>query len=132
MQLGTNVEHTAIEPRVVAALREQRARFERAFSGFDAADWGAPTRCDAWNAQQVVIHVCGASTACARVLRGGPDESVAPNFDPNTTPRLHVDSRAGESPDVTLDYWDYQARVTYDPSPGVDPSSFLPSWLHPR
>ena len=101
--LGTELELPAIEAPMVAALHEQRSRFEKQFAGFSDADWHAPTRCTAWDVQQVLIHICGANVACVRVLRG-QDETVGENFNPNRSPGLYVDSRAGEPTAATLDH----------------------------
>ena len=105
LQLGTALELDGFDATLLDAMTSQRARMEKEFDGFTAADWSAPTRCTEWNPQQTLIHVCGANLATTRVLRSGPDEKVAENFDPNSSPGKYVEMRGSDTPQETLDHF---------------------------
>jgi hypothetical protein len=103
LQLGTALELDGFDATLLDALTSQRSRMEKTFTGFDG--WSGSTRCSAWNAQQTLIHVCGANRACVRVLRGSDDEKVEENFDPNSSPGKYVEMRSGDTPQDTLDHF---------------------------
>ena len=99
--LGTGIDGAPIEVLVLDGLRAQRLRLLGRMRAATDEEWRAPTRCTEWNAQEVVLHLCGANDALRSALS---DERavVSPDFDPRTTPNLYVDLHKAETPADSL------------------------------
>jgi uncharacterized protein (TIGR03083 family) len=111
--IGSMLEHDAIEDRVVDAFVGQRVRTLAAARALDADEWTGPSRCSAWTAHQLLLHVLGATAACRTTLTGERDV-FAGGFDPNSGPASFVDARTGEPVATTLDDLEREIARTAD------------------
>ena len=82
---GRRVGATSILSACSTCSSSRRRRFVAVLDGFGPDDWGVPTRCAAWSAQDVVRHLCDANAIIAGTVAHNLD--VAAGFDPRTTPR---------------------------------------------
>jgi uncharacterized protein (TIGR03083 family) len=71
----------------------QRHRLIEVLSGFDEDDWDHPTRCEAWTARDVIVHLDSTnafwSHSIAAGRRGEPSRALA-HFDPVASPAAMV------------------------------------------
>jgi uncharacterized protein (TIGR03083 family) len=100
-EIGTTISCRAIQPLLVVALRSQRTRLLAALRDASENRWQHPTRCERWNVQQVVLHVCGANDALC-MLMTGEIPALEEDFDPRTSPHRYVELHASESTSATL------------------------------
>jgi uncharacterized protein (TIGR03083 family) len=107
------LEHDAVEDLVVAAFRDQRDRFLATSRTLETGEWTRPSRCSAWTAHDLLIHVLGATEACRTTLTGERDV-FAGGFDPNSGPSSFVDRRRGEPVAKTLDDLEAEFRGATD------------------
>jgi uncharacterized protein (TIGR03083 family) len=151
--LGPRIDMRAAEPLVVEAFVTQRHRFLATARALSPEQWATSTRCSEWDAQELVLHVLGATNACRTTLTG--ERSVfGGSFDPNSSPNTFVQRRAGEPVAATLDDLDeeiVQAGAAIeviraqDPAPRVTAvwgedvdwrlfvtHMFWDSWIHER
>jgi uncharacterized protein (TIGR03083 family) len=103
--------HDEAEAQIVAAYRGQHERVLATARSLDAAEWARPSRCSAWTAHQLLIHLLGATGACRTTLTGERDV-FAGGFDPNSGPATFVERRAGEPVAVTLDDLEAESAAT--------------------
>lgn len=101
LTIGSMLGHDDVEERVVAAFLDQRARILATAGTIDTDEWNRPSRCSAWTAHQLLLHVLGATAACRMTLTG-EREVFAGGFDPNSGPASFVDRRTGEPVAQTL------------------------------
>jgi uncharacterized protein (TIGR03083 family) len=101
LTIGSMLQHDDVEELVVAAFLAQRERFLSTARTLDPDEWNRPSRCSAWTAHQLLIHVLGATAACRTTLTGERDV-FAGGFDPNSGPKSFVDRRTGEPTATTL------------------------------
>jgi uncharacterized protein (TIGR03083 family) len=86
-------------------FRRHRARFLGALAGLSDDEWAATTRCDEWNAKDVVHHLVSADEFWALTLqgRGQPEPTTyLRGFDPTTSPAAFIAPRRGAAPDEAL------------------------------
>jgi uncharacterized protein (TIGR03083 family) len=107
------LEHDAAEARIVAAYRDQHERVLATARTLDAGEWEQPSRCSAWTAHELLIHLLGATGACRTTLTG-EREVFAGGFDPNSGPASFVDLRRGEPVTRTLDDLEAETAATAD------------------
>ena len=104
-------------------LLRQRRRFARVLEGLDAAQWAAPTRCDAWSVQDVVSHLASVdgywALSAAAALRGEPTRFLE-GFDPVTVPEELVDGQRGQSPAEVLAAYRAGVEAFADVVTGLD------------
>jgi uncharacterized protein (TIGR03083 family) len=101
LTIGSRLDHDEVEDRAVATFLGQRARVLATARALDADEWTQPSRCSAWTAHQLLLHVLGATAACRTTLTG-EREVFAGGFDPNSGPASFVDRRTGEPVAQTL------------------------------
>jgi uncharacterized protein (TIGR03083 family) len=101
LTIGSRLDHDEVEDRAVATFLGQRARMLATARALDADEWTQPSRCSAWTAHQLLLHVLGATAACRTTLTG-EREVFAGGFDPNSGPASFVDRRTGEPVAQTL------------------------------
>jgi uncharacterized protein (TIGR03083 family) len=76
-----------------APFTRHRSRFLEALATLSEDEWAAPTRCDAWNAKEVVLHLVSADGFWALSLqgRGQPEPTTyLRGFDPTTSPDAFI------------------------------------------
>lgn len=101
--LGPRLDLTDAESLVVGAFVGQRRRLLATARALPEADWKHSSRCAAWDARELVLHVLGATDACRTTLTG--EHSVfGGSFDPNSSPNVFVESRSGEPVATTVDH----------------------------
>lgn len=101
-EIGTAISARPIQTLVVDALRSQRMRLLETMRAATERDWRSHSRCPLWNAQQVVLHICGANKAVREEL-AGERQVVEENFDPRTSPNRYVEMHASEAVADTLE-----------------------------
>ncbi|MFM7061427.1 MAG: DinB family protein [Actinomycetes bacterium] len=78
---------------VAAPTIRQRLRLLEVLSGFDEADWDHPTRCEAWSAREVIVHLDSTNAFWSHSIgagrRGEPSRALA-HFDPVASPAAMV------------------------------------------
>ncbi|MBA3652743.1 MAG: DinB family protein [Actinobacteria bacterium] len=82
--------------RPEAAFRRHRARFLGALASLTDAEWAATTRCDAWSAKDVVLHLVSADGYWALTLPGrsqAEKTTYLRGFDPTSTPDAVIASK---------------------------------------
>jgi uncharacterized protein (TIGR03083 family) len=83
----------ALDDQLVPVIR-QRRRFAAMLAELSDDEWGAPTRCDGWNVQDVASHLVGVDafwhTSVSAGLSGAPTRFLA-DFDPATTPGMLIE-----------------------------------------
>lgn len=95
------------------ALRSQRSRLAALLRNLDDDAWTAPSRCTAWNAHEVVRHLCDATRACTVLLRGELPEGIE-GFDPRTTPDAWLARSAHETPHDTVEVFETTSTELLD------------------
>lgn len=90
---------------VSVPLLRQRRRLGAVLDGLDAAQWGAPSRCEAWSVRDVVAHLVGTDQfwvlSATAALAGEPTRLLR-GFDPAVTPSQMVDQTQDQSPAEVL------------------------------
>jgi hypothetical protein len=77
----------------LAPVVRQRRRTQAMLADLSEGDWRSPTRCDAWNVQDVVAHMVSVNdfwTASMRAGLAGVPTRMMVGFDPAATPELFV------------------------------------------
>jgi uncharacterized protein (TIGR03083 family) len=92
-EIGARSDLDDSEALIVDAFAAQRRRLLRTARMLDADEWSHPSRCSAWNAHEVLIHVLGATRACRTTITG-EDAVFGGGFDPNSSPNQFVDERS--------------------------------------
>jgi uncharacterized protein (TIGR03083 family) len=102
LRVGSRRDLGRDEAQVVESFVSQRRRFLEIARRLDSDGWKARTRCSEWGAQELVLHVLGATRACRSTLTG--EQAVFENrsFDPRSGPKAFVEARAGESVATTI------------------------------
>ena len=88
------------------AFRRHRARFLDALAKLSDDDWAATTRCDAWNAKEVVQHLVSADGFWALTLPGrtkAEHTTYLRGFDPTTSPDAVIASKRDQSVNEALE-----------------------------
>ena len=84
----------------------QRRRLLEVLSRFDEDDWVHPTRCEAWTARDVIVHLDSTNTfwshSIAAGRRGEPSRALA-HFDPVASPAAMVAAAGGPTGAEVLD-----------------------------
>ena len=111
--IGSMLGHDDVESWIVDAFVGQRTRLFATARTLDAGAWEQPSRCSAWSAHQLLIHLLGA-TGATRTTLTGEREVFAGGFDPNSGPASFVDLRAGEPVTRTLDDLEAENVATAD------------------
>jgi Mycothiol maleylpyruvate isomerase N-terminal domain len=154
LRIGSRRDLGRGEAQVVGSFVSQRHRFLEVAHGLDCDGWRARTRCSEWNAQELALHVLGATRACRSTLTGERAVFVSQSFDPRSGPKGFVEARAGEPVATTIGALeDALASVTdavegaqaRSPAPKVEAvwgelvdwrlfvtHMFWDSWLHER
>src|SRR5690349_9394003 len=68
LTIGSMLGHDDVEDRIVRAFLDQRDRILTTARTLDAGEWSRPSRCTAWTAHQLLLHVLGATAACRTTL----------------------------------------------------------------
>lgn len=122
--LGARLDQAAIEATVVGAFLGQRRRLLHAAISLTGDEWSRASRCAAWNARELVVHVLGATQATRTTLTG--ERAVfAGGFDPNSGPNAFVEARAGDPTTATLD--ELEAEIAQTAAAIEEVSSASPS-----
>ena len=100
-EIGSRLQLDAAEPLIVDAFAAQRLRLLEVARTLDDDEWSRPSRCSAWNAHELLIHVTGATQACRRTLVGEA-QVFEGGFDPNSGPNEFVDLHAAEPIEQSL------------------------------
>ncbi len=107
-------------PRLVAAIRAERAALARDLAGLTAEQWAHPSLCDRWTVEEVVAHL----TAGARVGRWRWLASMlAARFDPAVHNDRRLAEHRGATPAETLRRFE---RVVDGPA---GPTNHTAAWL---
>lgn len=92
-------------PAAFEPLARQRRRLAQQLAGFAPEQWAHPTRCDAWSARDVVIHLDTTNTfwcfSIGSALAGEPTRFLS-TFDPVASPARFVADAGDVSPDEVL------------------------------
>ena len=90
---------------IAAPVLRQRRRLGEVLAGLDAAQWDAPTRCEAWTVRDVIAHLAGTNQfwvlSATSALAGTPTRFLE-GFDPVATPAQLVDRTKDSSADDVL------------------------------
>jgi uncharacterized protein (TIGR03083 family) len=90
----------------LAAVVRQRRRLEKLVSGFDDDQWLTASRCEDWNAREVIAHLVTVNMFWQASLQAGlagtPTTMLA-DFDPSATPPLLIAGMASMSPAELVD-----------------------------
>lgn len=137
-------------------FRRHRTRFIEALESLSDSEWAATTRCDAWNAGEVVQHLVSADgfwvlTLAGRrqaepttYLRGfdpttSPDAVIAPKRDASRDEALaafgeSTDQLAAALDDIGDDEWSLQSESPFGHVPlrVIAAHALWDSWLHER
>jgi uncharacterized protein (TIGR03083 family) len=111
LTIGSMLEHDAAEAQIVDAFLAQHDRVLTTGRTLDPAEWQQPSRCTAWTAHQLVIHMLGATAACRATLTG-EREVFAGGFDPNSGPASFVELRGEEPVAGTIDDFETETAAT--------------------
>ncbi len=91
---------------VAGPWRRHRERFTAVLASLDEAEWHAITRCDDWDARQVVNHLATADSFWTASLNGaaaGSATSFLDGFDPTSTPDQIIAAMADDPPAAVLE-----------------------------
>ncbi len=100
---------------VVEPWRRHRERFVTMLSSLDDAAWSTTTRCDDWDAKQVVNHLATADAFWMASLKGaatGAPTTFLADFDPATTPNQVIAAMGDEESAVVLERFE-QATIAF-------------------
>jgi uncharacterized protein (TIGR03083 family) len=96
----------ALEGQLVEPWVRHRRRFVDLLASLSDEQWAAPTRCEGWDAQDVVSHLITADGFWVASLRGaasGAPTSYLPGFDPTDSPEALVQPMRSLTPAEVLD-----------------------------
>lgn len=102
LHLATDADLRPVDHCYRAAYATQAERLGEALGSLGGDQWRTPSRNAAWTVHQTMQHVAGVRLENERGL-DGLEPTWSANFDPNRSPQEDVDSRAGESPEETLE-----------------------------
>jgi uncharacterized protein (TIGR03083 family) len=86
-------------------LVRQHQRLAGVLAGLDEAQWAAPSRCEGWSVQDVIIHLVSANqfwTLSVTSGRNGTPTRYLMGFDPVAHPAQMVDAVEDQTPAETL------------------------------
>ncbi|MDQ1402228.1 MAG: hypothetical protein QOG03_544 [Actinomycetota bacterium] len=138
------------------SFRRHRKRFLDALAGLSEEQWAAKTRCDAWNAKDVVQHLVSADGFWALTLQGrtnpeptaflrgfdpttSPDEFIAPTREKGSGEALEAIAASTEQLAAALDgigddEWSLVSESPFGHMPVsvITSHALWDSWLHER
>jgi uncharacterized protein (TIGR03083 family) len=126
LTIGSMLGHDAAEAQIVDAFLAQHERVVSTARTLAGDEWQEPSRCTAWTAHQLLIHMLGATAACRSTLTG-EREVFAGGFDPNSGPASFVDLRRGEPVVRTIDDLEAETAATADAIAGLRGTSPAPT-----
>ena len=104
-------------------LLQQRRRLGALLATLDDEQWAAPSRCDGWSVQDVVVHLNSTNQffaiSISSGLAGSPTRFLA-GFDPVASPAQLVDDRRGSAPAEVLETYHATVQSLADAVTGLD------------
>ena len=113
---------------VRAPFLRQRDRLAAALAGLSGEQWAAPSRCEAWSALDVAIHLQGTNgfwhVSIASGLAGEPTRYLGGGFDPRATPAAMVDAGRSVALEEAVEQLRASDRALYDLVAGLDEAAW--------
>lgn len=108
---------------VVVPWRRHRERFATELRDLTSEDWYRPTRCDGWDARQVVNHLATADDFWMASLLGasaGVPTEFLRDFDPTSSPGQIIEPMAEDTPDMVLERFEAGTTAFIEVAEGLE------------
>lgn len=116
------------DPSAIAMpLVRQRRRMASTLAAFSDDQWSHPTRCEGWDARDVLVHLDGTNAfwthSLSAGLRGQPTRFLA-TFDPVTSPARSVEESREQTSAEVLDRFTASTEALAQLVESLDPSDW--------